>query len=200
MKPNEPAKIGDEVKNSTTSGSLRSFLQKSEVAAMLGMSNIFAGASILPASFPEPGNDLIGPDPIYEKPAPQTVEQLAGARVAGVAALEVNDYFVAGRRVGFLNAQIHNYKPGSPYPYSFGPFSHWIIDKPLKNWKVDYFVETRNMELNRWSEKHVYYTLTGTGSDLESIRRLGRQWLDKGAACAGAESIASLPSLRIQPA
>ena len=28
--------------------------------------------------------------------------------------------------VGWLNSQTHDYKPGSPYPYSFGPFSHYI--------------------------------------------------------------------------
>lgn len=98
--------------------------------------------------------------------------------------------------IGWLNAQIHDYKPGSPYPYSFGPYSHWIIDKPLMNCKLDYPVATQNMELNRWSERHVYYTLTGVAHDLESIRRLGRQWMDKGQQCARAESIANLPVLR----
>jgi hypothetical protein len=454
----EPAKIGDGVKNSRVAASRRSFLQKSGLTAMLGVSKLFAGTSTVPSGSPEPGSDHIGPDPIYEKPLPHTVDQLAGSKIGGVAALEVDDYSPAGYKgsfkpgpphadlnpkravivswkdhshrvifsheasycpwmelpngvglgnqffegnsgyaelfnengrkernssvdiiwsgpdrtwvrwnyccvnaqsdshpalrgtedyiafpngyvwrrltyeslipkspngyswqpidfytvvpsgmtwadlffkdkeqddfhvgsvlalysdeqydvfwnnqgearrngdaelllkisrspgfalimpfkagflftvigppagfpahksqvvdnsftdtgglgwrserwdhwpVGFLNAQIHYYKPGSPYPYSFGPFSHWIIDKPLKNWKVDYFAETRNMELNRWSERHVYYTLTGVGSDLESIRHLGRQWLDKGDRCAGAESIASLPPLRIQPA
>jgi DNA-binding HxlR family transcriptional regulator len=48
------------------------------------------------------------------------------------------------------------------------------------------------MQLNRWSERHVYYTLTGVGQDLESIRHLARQWLDKGAECARPESVAGL--------
>jgi hypothetical protein len=48
------------------------------------------------------------------------------------------------------------------------------------------------MELKRWSERHVYYTLTGVSQDLESIRHLAKEWLDKGADCAKAESIESL--------
>jgi hypothetical protein len=35
--------------------------------------------------------------------------------------------------------------------------------------------------------------LAGVAKDLESIRRLARQWLDKGPACARPESIADLP-------
>jgi len=48
------------------------------------------------------------------------------------------------------------------------------------------------MELNRWSEKHVYYTLTGAAHDIESIRRLAKRWLDQGDQCAQPESIANL--------
>jgi hypothetical protein len=94
--------------------------------------------------------------------------------------------------IGWLNSQTHDFEPGSPYPYSFGPFSHWIIDKPLKDWKADYPVACRNMELNRWTEQHVYYTLTGVARDLKSIRQIGRQWLDHGARCTQADSIAQL--------
>jgi hypothetical protein len=94
--------------------------------------------------------------------------------------------------VGWLNAQEHDYKPGSPYPYSFGPFSHYIVNKPLKDGKRDYPVECKDMELNRWSERHVYYTLTGAAQDMESIRRLAHAWLDKEADCAKPESVGSL--------
>ena len=92
--------------------------------------------------------------------------------------------------VGWLNSQIHDYKAGSVYPYSFGPFSHYIVNKPLKAAKQDYATAAKDMELNRWSERHVYYTLTGVAHDLESIRHLAKQWLDKKAACAKPESIA----------
>jgi hypothetical protein len=94
--------------------------------------------------------------------------------------------------IGWINSEGHDYKPGSPYPYHFGPFSHYIVNKPLKDAKRDFPIETHDMELNRWSERHVYYTLTGVGQDLEGIRRLAKQWLDKGADCAKPESIASL--------
>ena len=96
--------------------------------------------------------------------------------------------------IGWLNAQENAYKPGSPYPYHFGPFSHYIVNKPLKNAKQDFPVEAGDMDLNRWTERHVYYTLTGVGRDLDSIRRLARQWLDMGHACARPESAADLPS------
>jgi hypothetical protein len=48
------------------------------------------------------------------------------------------------------------------------------------------------MEHNRWSEKHVFYTLTGVAKDLQTIREIGRKWLDKGNLCATAESIEDL--------
>ena len=94
--------------------------------------------------------------------------------------------------VGWLNAQVHDYQPGSPYPYSFGPFSHYIVNHPLKDPKRDYPTEVRDMGLNHWTERHVCYTLTGLGRDLESIRRLAHQWMDKGNDCARPESIADL--------
>ncbi len=94
--------------------------------------------------------------------------------------------------VGWLNSQTHNYKAGSPYPYSFGPFSHYIVDKPVKNPAQDYPVEIRDMKLNRWTERHVYYTLAGMSRDLESIRKVARRWLDQGKQCATPESVATL--------
>lgn len=48
------------------------------------------------------------------------------------------------------------------------------------------------MALNRWSEQHVYYTLTGASGEIESIRRPARRWLDKGRDCANPASIADL--------
>jgi len=94
--------------------------------------------------------------------------------------------------IGWANAQMNHYQPGSPYPYHFAPFSHYIVNKPLKNAKEDYPVEAADMELDRWSERHIYYTLTGVGKDLESIRRLARRWLDRRNECANPESIADL--------
>ena len=95
--------------------------------------------------------------------------------------------------VGWLNSQTNNYKPGvSKYPYSFGPFSHYIVNHPLKDGSKDYAREANDMELNHWSERHVYYTLTGMAKDMESIRKLARRWLEQGRTCAKPESIAAL--------
>ncbi len=94
--------------------------------------------------------------------------------------------------IGWLNSQANDYKPGSPYPYHFGPLSHYIVNKPIEDAKRDFPIEARDMELNRWTERHVYYTLMGVGHDLESIRKLARRWLNKGVDCARPASIANL--------
>jgi hypothetical protein len=93
--------------------------------------------------------------------------------------------------VGWLNAQGHDYKPGSPYPYSFGPLSHYLVSTRLVK-GGDYFTNSRDMDHNRWSEKRVYYTLNGVAKDLKTIREIGRKWLEKGTLCATPESIEDL--------
>ena len=50
------------------------------------------------------------------------------------------------------------------------------------------------MELNRWTARRVFYVLLGAARDWDDIRRIGRSWLDQGAACARPESIAELDS------
>ena len=94
--------------------------------------------------------------------------------------------------VGWLNSQTHHYKLGGEYPYSFGTFSHYIVNKPLKDAHKEFETAARDMDLNRWSEKHVYYTLTGMAHDIETIRRLAKSWLDQGERCAQAESVSTL--------
>ena len=70
--------------------------------------------------------------------------------------------------------------------------SHFIVTPPLTNGPVDYFVRTKDMDLNRWSEQHVYYAILGVGKDFESIRKLARQWLEKGLQCARPETAGKL--------
>jgi len=94
--------------------------------------------------------------------------------------------------VGWLNSQTHHYQPGGQYPYSFGPFSHYILNHPLKDARKEFESAARDMDLNRWSEKHVYYTLTGMAHDVEEIRRLAKRWMDKGDLCARPESVVNL--------
>jgi hypothetical protein len=48
------------------------------------------------------------------------------------------------------------------------------------------------MDLNRWTERHVFYTLMGTARDTDSIRRITKRWLNKGSLCGNAASIADL--------
>ena len=103
--------------------------------------------------------------------------------------------------VGWLNSQANDYKPGSKYPYHFGPLSHYILKNPIVDVARDYPIRARDMDHNRWTERHVYYTLTGVANNLESIRSLARQWLDKGKACARPDSIADLSAspARVSP-
>lgn len=94
--------------------------------------------------------------------------------------------------VSWINSQGHTRETNSPYPYHFGPMSHFIVTPPLVNGPVDYFVRTKDMTLNRWSEQHVYYALLGVGRDFESIRKLARRWLEKGAGCANSDDAGRL--------
>jgi hypothetical protein len=70
--------------------------------------------------------------------------------------------------------------------------SHYIVTPPLVNGPVDYFVRTKDMGLNRWSEQHVYYAIFGVGGDFDSIRKLAKQWLKKGAKCADPDGVGRL--------
>jgi hypothetical protein len=49
-----------------------------------------------------------------------------------------------------------------------------------------------DMELNRWSERHVYHALLGAGADFASIRKLAKQWLEKDRKCANPDTVRKL--------
>jgi hypothetical protein len=70
--------------------------------------------------------------------------------------------------------------------------SHYIVTPPLTNGPVDYFVRTKDMELNRWSEQHIYYTIQGVGGDFASIRKLAKQWLQTGRNTANPDNAGGL--------
>jgi hypothetical protein len=94
--------------------------------------------------------------------------------------------------VGWINSEAHDRAPGTNYPYHFGPFSHYIVDQPIVDAKVDFPKAVQNMELNRWTERHVFYTLTGAARNEASVRSIAKRWLDKGTECANPASIADL--------
>jgi len=96
--------------------------------------------------------------------------------------------------IGWTNSQGSAWKPGSPFAYSFGSIGQFLVPdgKPLKSFWRDYSEYCKDMEFNRWTERHVFYVLLGSASDWDSIRRIGRSWLDKGGDCARPESITSL--------
>jgi hypothetical protein len=94
--------------------------------------------------------------------------------------------------IGWTNSQGHTRQPDSPYPYCICQLSHYLTPRWLNAYDPDYIEITKNMEHNHWTEQRVFYQLLGAGKDCESVRRLARQWLDKGAQCARAESIADL--------
>jgi hypothetical protein len=96
--------------------------------------------------------------------------------------------------IGWTNSQGSAWQPGSPFAYSFGSIGQFFVPdgKPLESFWRDYSKYCEDMELNRWSERHVFYVLLGAASDWQAIRRIGRSWLDQGGNCARPESIATL--------
>ena len=49
------------------------------------------------------------------------------------------------------------------------------------------------MDLNRWTERRVFYTLMGATRDVDSVRRIARRWLlNKGRECANPVSVSDL--------
>jgi len=96
--------------------------------------------------------------------------------------------------IGWLNSQTSNWKPGSPYAYSFGSIGQFFVPdgKGYESFVKDYTAYSEDMELNRWTAHGVFYVLLGTAGDWDEVRRIGRSWLDQGAACARPESIADL--------
>ena len=94
--------------------------------------------------------------------------------------------------IGWTNAQGHTRQPDSPYPYCICQLSHYLTPHRLGSYDPDYLELTKDMEHNKWTERHVFYQLLGVGKDCESIRRLSRKWLDQGEKCATAASIADL--------
>ncbi len=96
--------------------------------------------------------------------------------------------------VGWLNSQGSGWTLGSPYPYSFGSIGQFFVPagKPIRSFWRDYSANCRDMNLNRWTARQVCYVLLGAARRWEDVRRIGRSWLDRGAACARPESIADL--------
>ena len=96
--------------------------------------------------------------------------------------------------IGWLNSQTSFWKAGSPYPYSFGSIGQFFVPagKRIKSFWRDYSEYCKDMELNRWTERRIFYVLLGAAPDWNYVRRIGRAWLDKGADCVRPVSIAGL--------
>ncbi len=96
--------------------------------------------------------------------------------------------------IGWLNSQTSLWKPGSPYPYSFGSIGQFFVPegKRMQSFAEDYPKYCQDMDLNRWTASRVFYVLLGAARDWDEVRRFGREWLDKGVKCGEPESIADL--------
>ena len=96
--------------------------------------------------------------------------------------------------IGWLNSQTSVWKPGSPYAYSFGSVGQFFVPdgKQYESFWKDHTRFSKDMDLNRWTERGVFYVLLGTAGDWDEIRRIGKTWLDKGKKCARPESIGDL--------
>jgi len=112
----------------------------------------------------------------------------------GWGAIRVNHW-----PIGWLDSQEHVYDPALPYPYHLCPLSHYIApfrfcNGENKNMRKnnEWVKAYSDMEHNRWTERHVYYTLSGVAKDVSAIKRLARKWLDKSQDCTRPESIKRL--------
>jgi hypothetical protein len=96
--------------------------------------------------------------------------------------------------IGWLNSQTSHWKPDSPYAYSFGSVGQSFVPegKRIKSFWADYSAFCQDMELNRWTERRFFHVLLGAAQDWADIRRIGRAWLDQGAACTRPESVGGL--------
>jgi len=96
--------------------------------------------------------------------------------------------------IGWVNSQGSSWKLGSPYAYHFGSIGQFFVPdgKPLTSFWRDYSAYCKDMDFNRWTERHVFFVLLGSANDWDAIRHIGRKWLDQGSKCARPESIAHL--------
>ena len=77
--------------------------------------------------------------------------------------------------IGWANSQTLYWKPGSPYAYSFGSIGHFFVPegRRIKSVSKDYPALCKDMELNRWTERRVFYVLLGAARDGDDVRRIG---------------------------
>ncbi len=96
--------------------------------------------------------------------------------------------------IGWLNSQTSHWKPGSPYPYSFGSIGQFFVPpgKRFRSFATGYPQTCKDMELNRWTERRTFTVLIGAATTEDEIRRIGRAWLAKGRACLEPGSITRL--------
>ncbi len=96
--------------------------------------------------------------------------------------------------IGWLNSQTSYWKPGSPYPFSFGSIGQFFVPpgQRIRDFGRDYPVTCQDMELNRWTERRRFGVLLGTARNRSEVRRLGRAWLDQGNACMHYASLARI--------
>lgn len=96
--------------------------------------------------------------------------------------------------IGWLNSQTSMWKPGSPYPYSFGSIGQFFVPpgKRIRLFSPDYFELCKDMELNGWTERRPFAVLLGAAESWTEVIRVGRAWLNQGARCMEPESLSRL--------
>ena len=157
-------------------------------------------ACLVTVAWPSESRAEEGPDPVFEKPEPVTMDELTKRTTQGVSALEVNDYAPGHYRGPLTPSPPHadmNAKKAVVVfwrDYSFGSVGQFFVPdgKRYQSFVTDHTEYSKDMELNRWTARRVFYVMLGTAGNWGEVRRIGRSWLDKGAACARPESIADL--------
>ena len=96
--------------------------------------------------------------------------------------------------IGWLNSQTSYWKPGSPYPFSFGSIGQFFVPpgQRIRDFGRDYPATCRDMEANRWTERRTFGVLLGAARSRAEVRRIGRAWLEQGEACLRPERVAGI--------
>jgi len=81
----------------------------------------------------------------------------------------------------------------SPYTKHFGNLFQAFVPtgKRARSWN-ELRAFAKDMDLNRWLEKRVFYVLLGSAREWDEIIRIGRTWLENGANCARSDSVANI--------
>lgn len=96
--------------------------------------------------------------------------------------------------IGWLNSQAADWKPSSPFLYSFGSIGHFLIPtgRHIRSFWTDCSALYADMDFNHWTERREFCVLLERATSREIIECVGRAWLNQGEACGRPKSMEHL--------